>query len=267
AILVCVASFEDARDVDTLCARIEGLFDERRSQIRLATVHRTKGLEAERVFILRPDKLPLARPDQQPWQREQELNLKYVALTRAKQSLFFVDQDAAELEAETKAELDEKPESESTGETQLAADSQPESTETTADPAARLARIAALEARVAALEAALTTKESLMVSKLDHPVARQPAARLRRRQHQQDLFAIHAPTPLIIDTESSTDPYRGQPTTALHRRQERWPSGSRRPSSSSPAWAASPTAASLERRWSSTVHLLWWSPRKPGESC
>jgi len=158
AILVCVASFEDARDVDTLCARIEGLFDERLSQIRLATVHRTKGLEAERVFILRPDKLPLARPDQQPWQREQELNLKYVALTRAKQSLFFVDEDAAELEAETKAELDEKPESESTGETQLAADSQPESPETTADPAARLARIAALEARVAALEAALTTK-------------------------------------------------------------------------------------------------------------
>ena len=165
AILVCVASFEDARDVDTLCARIEGLFDERRSQIRLATVHRTKGLEAERVFILRPDKLPLARPDQQPWQREQELNLKYVALTRAKQSLFFVDEDAAELEAEAKAELDEKPESDSPGESAAESESQPETApaaaEATADPAALLARIAALEARVAALEAALTTKGAL----------------------------------------------------------------------------------------------------------
>ena len=40
AILVCVASFEDARDVDTLCARIEGLFDERRSQIRPLAVSR-----------------------------------------------------------------------------------------------------------------------------------------------------------------------------------------------------------------------------------
>ena len=163
AILVCVASFEDARDVDTLCARIEGLFDERRSQIRLATVHRTKGLEAERVFILRPDKLPLARPDQQPWQREQELNLKYVALTRAKQSLFFVDEDASELEAEAKSESEPQPESEA--ESKSATETQPETAATaakaTADPAALLARIAALEARVAALEAALTTKGAL----------------------------------------------------------------------------------------------------------
>ena len=171
AVLVCVASFEDARDVDTLCARIEGLFDERRPQIRLATVHRTKGLEAERVFILRPDKLPLARPDQQPWQREQEMNLKYVALTRAKQSLFFVDEDAAELEAEAKAEPDEKSESlaesklesdspgESAAESESATESQPETApaaaEANIDPAALLTRIAALETRVAALETAL----------------------------------------------------------------------------------------------------------------
>src|SRR5690606_3670727 len=149
AILVCVASFQDARDVDTLCTRIEGLFDERRSQIRLATVHRTKGLEAERVFILRPDKLPLARPDQQPWQREQEMNLKYVALTRAKQGLWCVDEDAAAAEAETKSEAEPQPASEA--ESKSATEAQPEAAaaaaEATADPAALLARIDALEAR------------------------------------------------------------------------------------------------------------------------
>lgn len=55
----------------------------------LGTVHRTKGLEAERVFILRPDLIPhpMAR---QKWQAEQERNLAYVAVTRSKQELTFV---------------------------------------------------------------------------------------------------------------------------------------------------------------------------------
>lgn len=75
----------------------------------LGTVHRTKGLEANRVFVLRPDLMPhkMAR---KPHEREGELNLAYVAVTRAKfergnpdsgvlvfvggeSSLFRVDQD------------------------------------------------------------------------------------------------------------------------------------------------------------------------------
>jgi len=51
-----------------------------------STVHKAKGLEADRVWILRPDLMPLpkARPG---WEANQEENLKYVALTRAKQEL------------------------------------------------------------------------------------------------------------------------------------------------------------------------------------
>lgn len=59
--------------------------------IRLSTIHRAKGLEADRVFFLCGKGAecphPMART---PWQREQELNLRYVAITRAKRRLIYV---------------------------------------------------------------------------------------------------------------------------------------------------------------------------------
>lgn len=57
----------------------------------LSTVHRIKGGEADRVFILYPQFLPLVWKNQQPWQLHQEMNLRYVALTRAKRELYFVE--------------------------------------------------------------------------------------------------------------------------------------------------------------------------------
>jgi ATP-dependent exoDNAse (exonuclease V) beta subunit len=45
---------------------------------------------SDRVFILHPDKLPLERAGQQDWEKQQEQHLHYVALTRAKQELWFV---------------------------------------------------------------------------------------------------------------------------------------------------------------------------------
>jgi superfamily I DNA/RNA helicase len=57
----------------------------------LSTAHKAKGLEANRVMILLPNKLPLKYPHQQKWQETQELNLKYVALTRARKQLIFID--------------------------------------------------------------------------------------------------------------------------------------------------------------------------------
>lgn len=69
---------------------IEDLFSDGRPGITLATIHRVKGLENDRTFILKPDLLPhpMAKKD---WQIEQEYNLKYVALTRAKVSMTFVE--------------------------------------------------------------------------------------------------------------------------------------------------------------------------------
>lgn len=51
-----------------------------------ATVHKAKGLEHERVYILRPDLMP-AFYARSPEQIQQESNLTYVAITRAKQDL------------------------------------------------------------------------------------------------------------------------------------------------------------------------------------
>ena len=59
--------------------------------VMLSTAHKSKGLEANRVLILLPNKLPLKWPHQLEWQLRQEMNLKYVALTRAKKELVFVD--------------------------------------------------------------------------------------------------------------------------------------------------------------------------------
>jgi len=58
--------------------------------IIFSTVHKAKGLEFDRVFILRPDLMPhpMAKLD---WQKEQEYNILYVACTRAKHELYFVD--------------------------------------------------------------------------------------------------------------------------------------------------------------------------------
>lgn len=55
-----------------------------------SSVHRAKGLEADTVYIIRPDQLPLIRKEQKEWELEQEYNLKYVALTRSKDKLVFV---------------------------------------------------------------------------------------------------------------------------------------------------------------------------------
>lgn len=61
------------------------------NSIYLTTVHRAKGLENERVFILCPSLMPsrLARKD---WELKSEQNLIYVAYTRAKKSLNFIDE-------------------------------------------------------------------------------------------------------------------------------------------------------------------------------
>jgi hypothetical protein len=80
----------EPRSLDDLLKAIDDLFeDETRPSVWLSTVHRAKGLEADNVFILKPDLLPFPYA-KQDWQIQQELNLEYVALTRAKETLTFV---------------------------------------------------------------------------------------------------------------------------------------------------------------------------------
>ena len=67
--------------------KIKSIFTDEIQGIVLSTVHKIKGLEANRVFIIRPDLLPMQVT--KPWQYVQEKNLEYVAYTRAKLELIF----------------------------------------------------------------------------------------------------------------------------------------------------------------------------------
>ncbi len=72
-------------------SRIETIFsDEDKSGICLSTIHKSKGLENDRVFIICEDKLYFKPCMNIPWMAEQERNLVYVAFTRAKHFLGFV---------------------------------------------------------------------------------------------------------------------------------------------------------------------------------
>lgn len=79
----------DCKSVEELKAVIEKLFAEfeddgqPKHAVVLGTVHRTKGLEGNRVFILRPDLIPHPMAKRKEDQ-EAERNLAYVAVTRAK---------------------------------------------------------------------------------------------------------------------------------------------------------------------------------------
>jgi len=89
---------ENDRTVPALCRLIESLFSDAAASITLATIHKAKGLEGERVFWLNASQCPApwARLD---WQQQQERNLCYVATTRAKTSLFLMDERITAREA------------------------------------------------------------------------------------------------------------------------------------------------------------------------
>ena len=76
-----------ANSIADLKVKIKTIFTDEIEGICLSTVHKIKGLEANRVFIVRPDLLPL--PNVRSWQAIQEKNLEYVAITRAKLELIY----------------------------------------------------------------------------------------------------------------------------------------------------------------------------------
>jgi len=59
-----------------------------RKGIIMSSIHKSKGLEFDNVYALNVDKMP--SKGQKTWQLEQEIYLKYVALTRAKENLYLV---------------------------------------------------------------------------------------------------------------------------------------------------------------------------------
>jgi len=71
--------------------RIKGIFDDSddKAAIRFSTVHRAKGTEADRVFILKPELMPFPKATSDE-DVQQEENIRWVARTRAKHELYYV---------------------------------------------------------------------------------------------------------------------------------------------------------------------------------
>ena len=83
-----------AEDLDDLLSRITSLFsDTNLGLLTLSTVHKSKGLEWPKVFILDAPTLMPAKFAKLPWQQQQEQNLIYVAVTRAKLDLVYINSD------------------------------------------------------------------------------------------------------------------------------------------------------------------------------
>ena len=78
-----------ARTVDELISAINNLFKSKNGGVILCTIHKSKGLEAKRVFFLDPFLLP-SKYARKAWQQQQETNLAYVAITRAQEFLGYI---------------------------------------------------------------------------------------------------------------------------------------------------------------------------------
>jgi DNA helicase-2/ATP-dependent DNA helicase PcrA len=81
---------EDRRDIASLKTGIDYLFKDKEKCVKLCTIHKSKGLEAERVFWLNRNECP-AQWARREWQQVEEINLCYVAATRAKRELHMIE--------------------------------------------------------------------------------------------------------------------------------------------------------------------------------
>lgn len=93
--VACIMAVVDRSNVSTvpdLIREIESLFSDDGNNKRvviLSSIHKSKGLEAETVYFLDSELIPLKFATKD-WQLEQEYNLLYVGITRAKKVLNFI---------------------------------------------------------------------------------------------------------------------------------------------------------------------------------
>ena len=82
---------DDINTATELIDKINNIFSDRKSGgISLSTIHKAKGLEADNVYIACKHLMPSSRA-KKDWEIRQEYNLMYVAYTRAKNILGFID--------------------------------------------------------------------------------------------------------------------------------------------------------------------------------
>lgn len=90
----CILVFAKSCDtLDEVIDRINEMFTDREDNraVRYSSIHKAKGLESGRVFLLEPQMATVPHPmAKSAWQIEQEWNLRYVAITRAIDELVYV---------------------------------------------------------------------------------------------------------------------------------------------------------------------------------
>ena len=84
-----IALSQDCNNTDELINKIDRIFSDKDSAIVFSTIHKVKGFESDRIFILYPELMPspYAKTEEQI---EQERNVQYISVTRSKDTLIFV---------------------------------------------------------------------------------------------------------------------------------------------------------------------------------
>lgn len=83
---------DDINTSSELIEKIDNIFsDRKKGGISLSTIHKAKGLESDNVYIACRHLMPSSRA-KKDWEIRQEYNLMYVAYTRAKNILGFIDE-------------------------------------------------------------------------------------------------------------------------------------------------------------------------------
>ena len=84
---------EGLKTTDELINKITEIFPKKSKAegVSLSTVHKAKGLEADNVYVVCPSLMP-SKSAKKDWEVRQETNLMYVAYTRAKNILGFIDE-------------------------------------------------------------------------------------------------------------------------------------------------------------------------------
>lgn len=85
-----IALSDGCYQVSEVKTKVSKIFSDEQAAVTFSSIHRAKGDESNRVYILHPELLPhpLAKQD---WEQMQEQNLRYVAYTRSKSELHFVN--------------------------------------------------------------------------------------------------------------------------------------------------------------------------------
>jgi len=79
----------DCNNTDELIAKIDRIFSDKDSAIVFSTIHKVKGFESDKIYILYPELMPspFAKTEEA---LEQENNVQYISRTRSKDTLIFV---------------------------------------------------------------------------------------------------------------------------------------------------------------------------------